>query len=47
MKYCENICLSFSFLQDILNNLDSCDLEDDDLMLDVDLPEDSPHEKGQ
>uniref|UniRef100_A0A8D0KCU6 Coiled-coil serine rich protein 2 n=1 Tax=Salvator merianae TaxID=96440 RepID=A0A8D0KCU6_SALMN len=25
---------------DILNNLDSCDLEDDDLMLDVDLPED-------
>ncbi|KAF7247409.1 Serine-rich coiled-coil domain-containing protein 2 [Varanus komodoensis] len=29
-------------LQDILNNLDSCDLEDDDLMLDVDLPEDVP-----
>uniref|UniRef100_A0A8C3SQ03 Coiled-coil serine rich protein 2 n=1 Tax=Chelydra serpentina TaxID=8475 RepID=A0A8C3SQ03_CHESE len=27
---------------DILNNLDSCDLEDDDLMLDVDLPEDTP-----
>ncbi|XP_061491032.1 serine-rich coiled-coil domain-containing protein 2 isoform X1 [Rhineura floridana] len=27
---------------DILNNLDSCDLEDDDLMLDVDLPEDVP-----
>ncbi|XP_077206748.1 serine-rich coiled-coil domain-containing protein 2 isoform X2 [Paroedura picta] len=27
---------------DILNNLDSCDLEDDDLMLDVDLPEDAP-----
>nr|KAF6394818.1 coiled-coil serine rich protein 2 [Molossus molossus] len=26
---------------DILNNLDSCDLEDDDLMLDVDLPEDT------
>ncbi|KAF7650528.1 hypothetical protein LDENG_00124870 [Lucifuga dentata] len=25
---------------DILNNLDSCDLDDDDLMLDVDLPED-------
>lgn len=34
------------FFQDILNNLDSCDLEDDDLMLDVDLPEDSPHDKG-
>ncbi|KAM6415934.1 serine-rich coiled-coil domain-containing protein 2 isoform 4-T4 [Rhynochetos jubatus] len=32
---------------DILNNLDSCDLEDDDLMLDVDLPEDSPHEKEE
>ncbi|XP_019357764.1 PREDICTED: serine-rich coiled-coil domain-containing protein 2 isoform X2 [Gavialis gangeticus] len=29
---------------DILNNLDSCDLEDDDLMLDVDLPEDTPCE---
>ncbi|XP_048361432.1 serine-rich coiled-coil domain-containing protein 2 isoform X2 [Sphaerodactylus townsendi] len=27
---------------DILNNLDSCDLEDDDLMLDVELPEDAP-----
>nr|XP_056705339.1 serine-rich coiled-coil domain-containing protein 2 [Euleptes europaea] len=27
---------------DILNNLDSCDLEDDDLMLDVELPEDVP-----
>ncbi|KAM3835726.1 serine-rich coiled-coil domain-containing protein 2 isoform 2-T2 [Vipera latastei] len=27
---------------DILNNLESCDLEDDDLMLDVDLPEDVP-----
>ncbi|XP_047464977.1 serine-rich coiled-coil domain-containing protein 2-like [Mugil cephalus] len=26
---------------DILNNLDSCDLGDDDLMLDVDLPEDA------
>ncbi|XP_007952419.1 serine-rich coiled-coil domain-containing protein 2 [Orycteropus afer afer] len=29
---------------DILNNLESCDLEDDDLMLDVDLPEDTPVE---
>ncbi|XP_036317074.1 serine-rich coiled-coil domain-containing protein 2 isoform X7 [Pipistrellus kuhlii] len=26
---------------DILNNLESCDLEEDDLMLDVDLPEDA------
>ncbi|XP_074780543.1 serine-rich coiled-coil domain-containing protein 2 isoform X3 [Athene noctua] len=32
---------------DILNNLDSCDLEDDDLMLDVDLPEDSPRDKEE
>lgn len=39
--------LTFSFLQDILNNLDSCDLEDDDLMLDVDLPEDPPRDKGK
>ncbi|ETE65274.1 hypothetical protein L345_08950, partial [Ophiophagus hannah] len=31
----------FSY-DDILNNLESCDLEDDDLMLDVDLPEDTP-----
>ncbi|XP_044896166.1 serine-rich coiled-coil domain-containing protein 2 isoform X6 [Felis catus] len=31
---------------DILNNLESCDLEDDDLMLDVDLPEDAPLENG-
>jgi hypothetical protein len=33
--------------QDILNNLESCDLEDDDLMLDVDLPEDAPLENGK
>uniref|UniRef100_A0A6G1RN40 Coiled-coil serine rich protein 2 n=1 Tax=Hypotaenidia okinawae TaxID=2861861 RepID=A0A6G1RN40_9GRUI len=32
---------------DILNNLDSCDLEDDDLMLDVDLPEDPPHDREE
>eukprot|EP00079_Xenopus_tropicalis_P027876 XP_012822284.1 PREDICTED: serine-rich coiled-coil domain-containing protein 2 isoform X1 [Xenopus tropicalis] len=32
---------------DILNNLDSCDLEDDDLMLDVDLPEDTPFDIGK
>ncbi|XP_033371392.1 serine-rich coiled-coil domain-containing protein 2 isoform X5 [Parus major] len=32
---------------DILNNLDSCDLEDDDLMLDVDLPEDPPRDKEE
>ncbi|KAM8806481.1 serine-rich coiled-coil domain-containing protein 2 isoform 2-T2 [Eudromia elegans] len=32
---------------DILNNLDSCDLDDDDLMLDVDLPEDPPRDKEE
>ncbi|KAG8435049.1 hypothetical protein GDO86_013134 [Hymenochirus boettgeri] len=32
---------------DILNNLDSCDLEDDDLMLDVDLPEDTTCDNGK
>ncbi|ELK27121.1 Protein FAM190B [Myotis davidii] len=32
---------------DILNNLESCDLEDDDLMLDVDLPEDASVENGK
>uniref|UniRef100_UPI0037E73ECA serine-rich coiled-coil domain-containing protein 2-like n=1 Tax=Semicossyphus pulcher TaxID=241346 RepID=UPI0037E73ECA len=32
---------------DILNNLDSCDLDDDDLMLDADVPEDgSLHSDG-
>lgn len=41
------VYLTFPFLQDILNNLDSCDLEDDDLMLDVDLPEDPPRDKGK
>lgn len=35
------------YSQDILNNLESCDLEDDDLMLDVDLPEDAPLENGK
>lgn len=41
--------LVFSHAQDILNNLDntgSCDLEDDDLMLDVDLPEDGTLHNG-
>uniref|UniRef100_A0A8C6YIC4 Coiled-coil serine rich protein 2 n=1 Tax=Naja naja TaxID=35670 RepID=A0A8C6YIC4_NAJNA len=32
---------------DILNNLESCDLEDDDLMLDVDLPEDTPYDNEE
>lgn len=43
----DQLYLTFPFLQDILNNLDSCDLEDDDLMLDVDLPEDPPRDKGK
>lgn len=43
----EAAVLTVPLLQDILNNLDSCDLEDDDLMLDVDLPEDTPRDKGK
>ncbi|XP_068455315.1 serine-rich coiled-coil domain-containing protein 2-like isoform X2 [Clinocottus analis] len=31
---------------DVLNNLDSCDLDDDDLMLDEDLPEDASLHEG-
>lgn len=34
------------FVQDVLNNLDSCDLDDDDLMLDADLPEDASLHSG-
>lgn len=40
-------CFYCFYSQDILNNLESCDLEDDDLMLDVDLPEDTPLENGK
>lgn len=41
--------LFLSHTQGILNNFDntgSCDLEDDDLMLDVDLPEDGALHNG-
>lgn len=40
----------FNFHKDVLNNLDnldSCDLEEDDLMLDVDLPEDVSLHSGR
>lgn len=33
-------------LQDLLNNLESCDLDDDDLMLDVDVAEDASLHSG-
>lgn len=36
----------FCLFQDILNNLDSCDLEDDDLMLDADFAEDASLHSG-
>lgn len=39
-------CVYFCDFQDILNNLDPLatgELDDDDLMLDVDLPEDGLH----
>lgn len=41
-----NFCVYFCDFQDILNNLDPLatgELDDDDLMLDVDLPEDGLH----
>ena len=37
------VCVS---LQDLLNNLDSCELDDDDLMLDDELPEDTSLHSG-
>lgn len=33
-------------LQDLLNNLESCDLDDDDLMLDADVSEDASLHSG-
>lgn len=38
--------LSYAVSQDILNNLDSGDLADDDLMLDADFPEDGSLHSG-
>ncbi|KAM5140778.1 serine-rich coiled-coil domain-containing protein 2 isoform 2-T2 [Mantella aurantiaca] len=32
---------------DILNNIETCDLEEDDLMLDVEIPEDPPCDPGE
>lgn len=40
------VSLSYAVFQDILNNLDSCDLADDDLMLDADFPEDGSLHSG-
>lgn len=40
------VSLSYVVFQDILNNLDSCDLADDDLMLDADFPEDGSLHSG-
>lgn len=34
-------------LQDLLNNLESCDLDDDDLMLDADVSEDASLHSGR
>ena len=46
-----SLFLLLNFLpKDILNNLDnleSCDLDEDDLMLDVDLPEESSLHSGE
>lgn len=38
-RLCESFDSNLNSM-DVLNNVDSCDLEEDDLMLDVDLPED-------
>lgn len=38
--------LCFGIFQDLLNNLDSCDLDDDDLMLDVDVSQESSLRSG-
>lgn len=40
------LCLLNMFCQDLLNNLDSCDLDDDDLMLDADASEDASLHSG-
>lgn len=42
----DRVSLSYAVFQDILNNLDSCDLADDDLMLDADFPEDGSLHSG-
>lgn len=36
-----------SFLQDVLNNLGSSELDEDDLMLDLDLSDDQRHRHGK
>lgn len=36
----------FSSLQDVLNNLGSSELDEDDLMLDLDLSDDQRHRHG-
>lgn len=42
----DRVSLSYAVFQDILNDLDSCDLADDDLMLDADFPEDGSLHSG-
>lgn len=42
------LCLLFCLfsLQDVLNNLGSSELDEDDLMLDLDLSDDQRHRQG-
>lgn len=42
---CMNLCPPFS-PQDVLNNLGSSELDEDDLMLDMDLSDDQRHRHG-
>ena len=41
-----NVCVFFFLLQDVLNNLGSSELDEDDLMLDLDLSDDQRHRHG-
>lgn len=43
----DHVSLSSCICQDILNNLDSCDLDDDDLMLDSDALEEASLHSGK
>ncbi|XP_018430573.1 PREDICTED: serine-rich coiled-coil domain-containing protein 2 [Nanorana parkeri] len=44
---CESYESSEMNSMDILNNIETCDLEEDDLMLDVEIPEDPPCDPGE
>ncbi|XP_072280621.1 serine-rich coiled-coil domain-containing protein 2 isoform X2 [Pyxicephalus adspersus] len=47
VRRCESFESSEMNSLDILNNIETCDLEEDDLMLDVEIPEDQPCDPGE